>query len=108
MNKKPKNYIEVPELSLEKAQEAFNARNDIIADLQKNKEYKELVEEVYLLIVSKAEQSEELDTKKMQAYIKSVIFKCKASDIVRDTIGVEEMQLEQAIQKYGLEAKKDK
>jgi len=52
---KPKNWIHKPELSEEQAREAYTKRKEVIAEFAKEGDYKALVEEVYLLIVAKAE-----------------------------------------------------
>ena len=52
---KPKNWIHKPELSEEQAREAYNKRKEIIAEFSKQSDYKDLVEEVYVLIIAKAE-----------------------------------------------------
>ena len=52
---KPKNWIHKPELSEEQAREAYNKRLEVIKEFSKQGDYKELVEEVYMLIIAKAE-----------------------------------------------------
>lgn len=68
-NDKPKNWIHKPELSEEQAIECNNKRKEIMKEFGKQGNYKALVEEVYLLIIAKAEQDDEFEKLKIRAYL---------------------------------------
>lgn len=51
-NGKPKNYIKKDDLTMEQAEEAFKERQKLILDFSKQREYKAIVEEIYLSIIS--------------------------------------------------------
>ena len=61
-NSKPKNWEHKPELLEEQAREAFNKRKELIAEFSKQRDYKEMVEEVYYLIIANADKDDEFET----------------------------------------------
>jgi len=52
---KPKNWVHKAALSEEQAREAYNKRKELIAEFSQQGDYKALVEEVYVLIIAKAQ-----------------------------------------------------
>mmetsp|Transcript_16000 Transcript_16000/g.24810 ORF Transcript_16000/g.24810 Transcript_16000/m.24810 type:complete len:211 (+) Transcript_16000:218-850(+) len=104
--KKPANYVPAREapLTLPEARKAYFLRKKLVEEFTtKMPDYKELVEEVYLLIISKADQGEELEEKKQQALFQSIAIKSKANDAVTEQLGFDELMLEDSIKEFGLE-----
>ena len=73
----------------------------------KSKEYKNMCEEVYYLTISGAENDTELDELKMKAWFKSILFKCKANDLVCAKFDYDEHQMEDAFEEFGFKKKDD-
>ena len=108
MKGKPKNWIKTDELTLEQATECFNKRREVMAEFAKQGDYKNLVEEVYMLIIANTDKDDEFEKMKIRAHLQSAIIKCKANDCMLHKYGYDELQIEEAIAKYGLQEAADK
>lgn len=67
---KPKYFVKFDDIPEEKAKEAFEEREKHMSEFSKNKEYKEMCEEVYMLIItgSKLKEDKDLDEMKMRTW----------------------------------------
>lgn len=107
---KPKNYQVKQELTETQAKEALALRRKYLDELtKKDSEYKDLAEELYYLIISKADKNDEgVEEDKMKVMIIGKIMNCKASDIVWKEMGFDEQQIEEGIEKWQLKEERTK
>ena len=68
---KPKYFVKFDDLPKDKASQAFEMREKLIQEFSKNKEYKEMCEEVYYLIIAGSKKDKDLDEMKMKTWFKS-------------------------------------
>ena len=99
---KPKYFVKFDDLPEEKAKQAFEMREKLITEFSKNKQYKEMCEEVYMLIIAGSKNDKELDEMKMKTWFQSQVIKCKANDLVCTKFGYDENQIEEAFDKFKL------
>jgi hypothetical protein len=65
-------------------------------------DFKNLVEEVYYLIIAQMED-EEVEEKKALAVFQSILIECKATDYVCAKYNLDHITLNESIQYYGLD-----
>ena len=91
------------EITIDEAKEANQMKLDAIHRISKTKQFKDMFEEVYFLIVGQSEDHDEVARRKAEALFLSKVIECKACDIVLSKLGFDQMQIEQATHKYKLE-----
>ena len=108
--KKPRNWVEFDKLDEERAKEALTLKKKYQKDIEKSRgDYKDLVEECYMRLISNKAynpdglKDKELEMMQLKAMIFSSVIMCKAGDCVRVELGVNEAQLNEAVQRFKLE-----
>ena len=78
----------------ETAIQMYRERDEIINGYNRSEQFKEMFEEIYIMVISQdeaGEKSEEVSRAEQKAFFMSGIIKCKANDIVTNKHGFTEM-----------------
>ena len=72
---------------------------------KKDQEYKDLSEEIYYLLITNKGKDKGVEEDKLKVLILGKIISMRAADIVWKYLGHDEQQIEEGIEKHGLEDK---